>query len=106
MAEDAERQQLEDEARWDAALRRMGRDVVRDKLNTIGATLPGTSFPLVGLPEGTRYPKCEYVEAWLGRTGAAEEATETRRHLQNLAVAIVLCVLGIVAAMVIAWWFR
>jgi hypothetical protein len=103
---DAKKEQTPEEALWDDALERLGRDVVRDKLNTIGATLPGTTFPLNGLPESTRSPKCEYVQAWVARTGAAETALKTRRHHQNLAVAIVLCVLGIVAAIVIAWWFH
>jgi hypothetical protein len=91
---------VQDRALWDAALERLGREVVLTKLNNLGS-LPGTTFPLNGLPEGTRSPKCEYVVAWLGRTGAAE--TATRRHRLNLAVTIVLGIVGIVVAIVTTW---
>ncbi len=92
---DAERQHQE---LWDAALECVGRDVVIVQMNIIGATLPGTTFPLVGLPGGVPYPKCEDVQAWLRRTGAAEKAIETTRHRDIYWIMVATVAVGIVAA--------
>lgn len=113
IADDAARKQQE--LLWTTALEKLGRENVRIQL---GQMLPDRSATFK-LPN---QPGCKrgFAADWLAREDAAEkalaaaeevratraEATETRRHRQNLAVAIVLCVLGIVAAMGIAWWFR
>ena len=97
MTETAERQQLE--ALWDAELRRIGRSAVIAELGGMPAN-PGATFPLY-LPDGKGDPKRGYVQKWLGRTGAAEKATEAKRHRYGLTVAV----LGVVVAIVM-WWFR
>jgi hypothetical protein len=97
VTETAERQHLE--ALWDAELRRIGRSAVIAELGGMSAN-PRVTFPLY-LPNGKGDPKRGCVEQWLGRMGAAEKATEAKRHHYGLTVAV----LGVVVAIVM-WWFR
>ena len=98
MAETAERQQLEEEARWGAELRRIGRDAVIAELGGTPAN-PGATFPMY-LPDGKRDPMRGYVEEWLGRMEdkANSTATEAKRFRYILVAAVLAVVVGIMAA--------
>ena len=106
MAETAERQQLDEEARWGAELRRIGRDAVIAELGGTPAN-PGATFPLY-LPDGKRDPMRGYVEEWLGRMEdkANSTATEAKRFRYILVASVVAATAGVLAVAVgiIAAW--
>ena len=90
---------------WDRELERMGREAVIARLKETGSG-PGAEFRL-----WVPHPSRGYVEEWLRRTAAEDapaaakaasetKATETRRYLIN----VWLAVAGIVAAIQIAVW--
>jgi hypothetical protein len=96
-----------EQARWDAALDRMGRDAVIAKLGSHELRADSGSEFKLDLPDGGRHPKRRYVEEWLRRMAAKAEATEARRFWCIFVAAVLAAVVGIIAAWpVIHDWIR
>jgi len=96
MAKTAKKEQTQEEARWDAALESIGRDMVRIRLKDTPAGR-STIFLLPGRLSCTR----GYAEDWLGRSDAEKKALETRQHGDVFWITVLTVALGIVAAVAV-----
>jgi hypothetical protein len=93
----------EDEARWRAALNRLGPDGVRARLARTTSFGPDE---MVEIGELMPLPTRQFVEAWLHRNERRQRRIDTWRFRITMLLALVAAVAAVIAATPIikAWW--